>query len=140
VHRVRDGDRRRRRAHLSTKWLLVRGRGERPLDARVDPARIRAHSSSKRPSVAPGELAILYAAVWQCVFAVVEIAGVPEHDPTRDRWAWRFPIRPLATVRDLHDAPPVEAAGIFPQSLWRHSHIRLSEEQFEAARALIVGD
>jgi hypothetical protein len=87
--------------------------------------------------VEPGELAILYAAVWQCVFAVVEIAGDPEHDPARDRWAWRFPIRPLAAVRDLHDAPPVEAAGIFPQSLWRHSHIRLSEEQFETARALI---
>jgi hypothetical protein len=140
VHRLRHGDRHRRRARLSTKWLLVRGRGDRPLDARVDPAQIRAHSSSKRPSVAPGELAILYAAVWQCVFAVVEIAGVPEHDPARDRWGWRFPIRPLAAVSDLHDAPPVEAAGIFPPSLWRHSHIRLSEEQFAAARALIEAD
>jgi hypothetical protein len=40
-------------------------------------------------------------------------------------------------VRDLHDAPPVEAAGVFPQSLWRHSHIRLSEEQFVNARELI---
>ena len=118
-------------------WLLVRGRGERPLEARVRRAEIRAHSSSKRPSVQPGELAILYAAVWQAVFAVVEIAGVPEHDPSRTRWAWRFAIRPLAVVRDLHDAPPVEAAGIWPKSLWRHSHIRLSGEQFQSARALI---
>jgi len=55
----------------------------------------------------------------------------------RRRWAWRFPIRPLAVVEDLHDAPPVEAAGVFPQSLWRHSHIRLSQEQFESARWLI---
>ncbi len=39
--------------------------------------------------------------------------------------------------RDLHDAPAVEEAGIFPQSLWRHSHIRLTEEQFERARTLI---
>jgi hypothetical protein len=75
--------------------------------------------------------------VWQCVFGVVEIAGVPEHDPTRDRWAWRYPIRPLVVVADLHDAPPVEEAGIFPQSLWRHSHIRLTEEQFTTARTLI---
>jgi hypothetical protein len=37
----------------------------------------------------------------------------------------------------LNDAPPVEAAGIFPQSLWRHSHIRLSDEQFFRARELI---
>jgi hypothetical protein len=40
-------------------------------------------------------------------------------------------------VHDLHDAPAVEEAGIFPQSLRRHSHIRLTPEQFEAARALI---
>ena len=122
-----------------TCWLLVRGRGDRPLDARIDPAAISRHGSSRRPAVERGELAILYAAVWQCVFAVVEIAGVPEHDPERERWAWRFPIRPLVAVRDLHDAPPVEAAGIFPQSLWRHSYIRLGEDQFEAARALVEG-
>jgi hypothetical protein len=107
------------------------------LPAGVDAGGITAHASSKRPSVEPGELAVLYAAVWQAIFAVVVIAGVPEHDPTRERWAWRFPIRPLAVVPDLHDAPPVEAAGVFPQSLWRHSHIRLSDEQLAAARNLI---
>jgi hypothetical protein len=120
-----------------TAWLLIRGRGERPLDPCVSPDELRQHSSSKRPSVQPGEYAILYAAVWQAIFGVVEIAGPPENDPQRTRWSWRFPIRPLVAVRDLYEAPPVEAAGIFPQSLWRHSHIRLSEEQFTAARALI---
>ncbi len=84
-----------------------------------------------------GELAILYAAVWQAIFGVVEVAGDPEHDPARERWSWRFAIRPLTVVPDLHDAPPVEAAGVFPQSLWRHSHIRLTPEQFDRARALI---
>ena len=120
-------------------WLLVRGRGDEPLDREVDPAAIRGHSSSKRPSVAPGELAVLYAAVWQAIYGVVEVVGDPENDPSRTRWAWRFPIRPLVVVRDLHDAPAAEEAGIFPQSLWRHSYIRLSEEQFEAARALVEG-
>ena len=85
----------------------------------------------------PGELAILYAAVWQAIYGVVEVASMPEHDPARERWAWRFAIRPLAVVRDLHDAPPVEAAGVFPQSIWRHSHIRLTEEQFAAADGLV---
>ena len=120
-----------------THWLLVRGRGDRPLPPEVDEHRIDAHSSSRRPSVEPGETAILYAAVWQAIYAVVEIAGPPEHDPGRERWAWRFPIRAVVAVRDLHDAPAVEEAGVFPQSLWRHSHIRLSEEQFELARRLI---
>jgi hypothetical protein len=98
---------------------------------------IRRHSSSKRPSVQQGDRAILYAAVWQAIFGVVEVTSDPENDPERERWAWRFPIRPLTVVGDLHDAPPVEAAGIFPQSLWRHSHIRLSEEQFAEASLLI---
>jgi hypothetical protein len=115
----------------------VRGRGDRPLDARIRTEELRAHSSSKRPSVQPGESAILYAAVWQAVFAVVEIVGPPKNDPVRTRWSWRFSIRPLVAVGDLHDAPPVEAAGVFPQSLWRHSHIRLTDEQFVAASELI---
>ena len=118
-------------------WLLVRGRGDKPLDRHVDVGAIRRHSSSKRPSVQPGERAILYAAVWQAIYGVVEISGEPDRDPSHERWAWSFPIRPLLVVDDLDRAPPVEEAGIFPQSLWRHSHIRLSEEQFERARALI---
>ena len=122
-----------------TRWLLVRGRGDRPLDAAIDAETISGHSSSKRPSVQRGDLAILYAAVWQALYGVVEVVGDPENDPAREGWAWRFAIRPLAVVADLHDAPPVEAAGIFPQSLWRHSYIRLNGEQFEAARALVEG-
>jgi hypothetical protein len=120
-----------------SRWLLVRGRGDKPLDRHVDAAAIRAHSSSKRPSVQRGDLAILYAAVWQALFGVVEVVSDPEHDPAHDRWAWRFEVRPLAVVRDLHEAPPVEAAGVFPQSLWRHSYIRLTEERYEAARELV---
>ena len=108
-----------------------------PLDAAIDAGRIHAHSSSKRPSVQRGDTAILYAAVWQAIFGVVEVVGEPENDPERERWSWRFAIRPVAVVPDLHDAPPVEAAGIFPQSLWRHSHIRLTTQQFDTARALI---
>jgi hypothetical protein len=117
--------------------MLVRGRGESPLPREVDPAQIVAHSSSKRPSLEPGHLAILYASVWQAIFGVAEVTGVPEHDPAKTRWAWRFPIRPLVVVPDLERAPAVEEAGIFPQSIWRHSYIRLSEEQFAAARRLV---
>jgi hypothetical protein len=119
-------------------WLLVRGLANRPLEASVDPRRIRAQSSSKRPSVQPGDGAILYASVWQAIFGVAEVVGEPAHDPSLQRWAWRYAIRPLVTVTDLHEAPPVEAAGIFPQSIWRHSHIRLTPQQFDTAAALIT--
>jgi hypothetical protein len=144
VHRPGPGDRRGDRAPLvageprsPTHWLLVRGRGERPLGRHIDAGSIAYHGSSRRPSLAPGQLAVLYASVWQAIFGVVEVAGEPEHDPAKARWAWRFPIRPLVVVDDLEHAPAVEEAGIFPQSLWRHSYIRLTDDQFESARALI---
>jgi hypothetical protein len=118
-------------------WLLVRGRGEKPLDRHVDPAAIRAHRSTKRPSVQHGDLGVLYASVWQAIYGIVEVVGDPEQDATRSRWSWGFAIRPETVVTDLDEAPPVEAAGVFPQSIWRHSHIRLTAEQFASARALI---
>jgi len=118
-------------------WLLVRGRGGAPLDARVDPSAIAWHASSRRPAVSPGDRAVLYAAEWQALFGLVEVIAEAEHDGTRERWAWRFPIRPLATVGDLRRAPAVEEAGVFPQSIWRHSHIRLTPEQFARAEQLI---
>ena len=104
----------------------------------MDAGSLRAHSSTRRPSLQKGDLAVCYASGWQTIFAVVEVVGDPENDPTRDRWRWRIPIRPLVAVRDLNDAPPVEAAGVFPRSLGRHSYIRLTPEQFAAARQAIA--
>jgi hypothetical protein len=118
-------------------WLLVRGRGERPLE-RVHGDEVSAHSSSKRPSVQAGDLAVLYASVWQAVYGLAEIIGAPENDPARTRWAWRFALRPGVVIDDLDRAPAVEEAGVFPSSLWRHSYIRLTPEQFERAAALIM--
>jgi hypothetical protein len=67
----------------------------------------------------------------------VEVTGDPENDPGRDRWRWRFPLRVLAAVARISEAPPVEAAGVFPRSLGRHSYIRLTPAQFEAGREAI---
>src|SRR6184192_2677882 len=120
-------------------WLLVRGSAGRLLPERVDPTALRAHSSTRRPSVQKGDLAICYASGWQSIFAVVEVSGDPENDPGRERWRWRFPIRALTAVKNLADAPPVEAAGVFPRSLGRHSYIRLTPQQFELAREAIAG-
>ena len=112
-------------------WLLVRGRGERRLRPEVVAEELRAHSSTRRPTVEGGDLALLYAAGWRVIFGVVEIGGELEHDPTQTRWGWRFPIRPLLALPDLRTAPPVEAAGVLPRSLGRHSYVRLTREQFE---------
>lgn len=113
-------------------WLLVRGSAGRLLPDEVDPERLRAHSSTRRPSVQKGDLGVCYASGWQTIFAVVEVVGDPENDPDRDRWRWRFALRPLVAVPRVSEAPPVEAAGVFPRSLGRHSYIRLTPGQFEA--------
>jgi hypothetical protein len=118
-------------------WLLVRGRGDRPLQ-RFHADAVAAHGASRRPSVQPGELAVLYASVWQAVYGLAEVTGPPEHDTAKKRWAWRFPLRPLLVLDDLDLAPAAEEVGVFPSSLWRHSYIRLSEEQYARARAAIA--
>jgi EVE domain len=119
-------------------WLLVRGRGERRLSPQVIADELRAHSSTRRPSIQLGDRAVLYAAGWQVVFGLVEVVSEPENDPTRTRWSWRFAIRPTLALADLREAPPVEAAGVFPRSLGRHSYIRLTDEQFELASEAIT--
>ena len=80
-------------------------RGDRPLDE-PSTGGIAAARRSRRRSAGP----ILYAAVWQASSAS-RGAGDPEHDPERERWAWRFPIRPLVVVRDLDEAPPSRRPG-----------------------------
>jgi hypothetical protein len=71
------------------------------------------------------------------IFAVVEIGNELEHDPERARWGWRFSIRPFVALTDLRAAPPVEAAGVLPRSLGRHSYVRLTPGQFEAGRLAV---
>jgi hypothetical protein len=123
---------------VAQHWLLVRGRAGRLLPDEVDVASLRAHSSTRRPNVQKGDLAVCYASGWQNVFALVEVVGDPENEPGRQRWGWRFALHPLLVVGRISEAPPVEAAGVFPRSLGRHSYIRLSPGQFEAAREAIL--
>ena len=118
-------------------WLLVRGGGEHRLPPEAPADGVRAHSSTRTPAVQLGDKAICYASGWQVVFAVVEVVSHPENDPSKTRWQWRFAVHPLLAVDDLRDAPPVEAAGVMPRSLGRHSYIRLTPQQFEAAAAAI---
>ena len=115
----------------TSSWLLVRGRGVRRLPAAVRADGIRTHSSTRRPAVQAGDRAVLYASGWQVVFGLVEVVSDPENDPSRSRWAWRFGLRPVFVLGDLREAPPVEAAGVLPRSLGRHSYIRLTDDQFD---------
>jgi len=118
----------------------VRGRGERRLPELVAAEDVRAHSATRRPAVEPGELALLYAAGWRVEFGVVEVVGELEHDPSRARWGWRFPIRPLLLLDDLRRAPPVEAAGVSRTYEWRPRLRGSTPAQFEAGCAAIEAE
>jgi hypothetical protein len=85
-----------------------------------------------------GDRAVLYAAGWQVVFALADVVSAPENVPGRTRWGWRFALRPVLSLDDLREAPPVEAAGVLPRSLGRHSYIRLTDDQFERARTALT--
>ena len=113
----------------------MRGRGNAPLPATG--FTLERHSSTRRPTIQSGDLAVCYASVWQSVFAVVEVTTDAEEDPELRRWRWSFGIRPLVALDDLDRSIPAEEVGVFPTSIWRHSYIRLREEQFEAARVAI---
>ena len=120
-------------------WLSLRGSGDRPLARHVGSDPLNAFSSTKQPTVQEGDLIVFYASVWKVIFATGEVVGDPEYDPSRTRWCWRIPTRPVLRIDDLAQAPPVEAAGVMPRSLGRHSHIRLTEEQYDDARLAIAG-
>ena len=119
-------------------WLLVRGRGERRLDASVAPDELSAHSSTRAPRIRAGDRALLYAAGWQVVFAVADVVSDPVEDPGRTRWRWRFRIRPELALANLREAPPVQAAGVLTSSVGRHSYIRVTPEQFAAGRRAVA--
>ena len=120
-------------------WLSLRGSGDRPLPRHVAADPLDRFSSTKQPSVQRGDLVVFYASVWKVIFATGEVVGDPEYDPSRTRWCWRIPTRPILRLDDLAQAPPVEAAGVLPRSLGRHSHIRLTAEQYDEARLAIAG-
>ena len=100
--------------------------------------RIAGHSSTRRPSVQRGDLAVLYASRWQVIYGLAEVVADPENDPERERWCWRFALRPLLVLDDLREAPPVQAAGLMTTSLGRHSYIRITPDQFALAREALA--
>ncbi|WP_205697993.1 hypothetical protein [Conexibacter sp. SYSU D00693] len=97
---------------------------------------LRRSGFPRRPRVVPGDRLVLYAAVWQRLFGVVEVVGEPElddggADPVR--WPWSVPVEPLLVVPVLDAAPPLQACGVAPRSMSQQSHVRITAEQYERA-------
>jgi hypothetical protein len=103
-----------------------------------DPHRLGADGEPlMRPAYEPGDLALIYVAgTYRCP-AVVEIVAGAAYDPRMRRWGWVTPVRVVAEVVDVADAPTLEEIGVPRVSVGRQSRLRLRPEQFEAGREAI---
>ena len=116
-------------------WLKAIGHARGPLAERWIEDRaglLRRTGFPRRPRIAPGDRLVLYASVWQRVFAIAEVTGDPE---PRDhpRWPWTVPMETLLVVPVLDAAPPVQAIGVAARSMSQQSHIRIGREHYERA-------
>ena len=88
----------------------------------------------RRPRMTSGDRLVLYASVWQRIFGVAEVLCDPTlEDPMAARWPWSVQVELLLVVPVLSNAPPVEAIGVAPRSMGRHSHIRLERRHLDLA-------
>ncbi len=72
---------------------------------------------------------------------MAEVISEPTRaDPMAQRWPWSVQVELLLLVVPvLSNAPPVEAIGVAPRSMSRHSHIRLEQRHLELAIEALVG-
>ena len=116
-------------------WLKAVGHARGPLAENwleERPELLRRTGFPRRPRIATDDRLVLYASVWQRVFAIVQVVGEPE-PREHPRWPWIVRVEPLLVIPDLDAAPPVEAIGVFARSMSQQSHIRLTAEQYERA-------
>ena len=134
-----------------TWWVKVAGTGESAYtQERWDERRARLHADGggpslfpKRPRIERGDRLVVYASgsadlYGEGRFVAVEEVVSDEPEPSgHERWRWRLQTRLVAAVDDLGHAPALREIGVSPKSLRQHSHIRLTDQQGEAALRLI---
>jgi hypothetical protein len=133
-------------------WIKVAGTGEAAYtQQRWDERRARLRSDGsgpslfpKRPRIGRGDRLVVYASGSAALYgegrfiAVEEVLSAEPEPSGHDRWRWRLRTRLVAAVDDLATAPALREIGVSPKSLRQHSHIRLSDDQGQAALRLIA--
>jgi hypothetical protein len=132
-------------------WVKVAGTGEAAYTQErwnERCARLRSQGSGpslfpKRPRIARGDRLVVYASGSAALygegrFVAVEEVVSDEPEPSgHERWRWRLDTRLVAAVDELAMAPGLRDIGVSAKSLRQHSHIRLSDEQGNAALELV---
>lgn len=94
-------------------------------------------------SIKQGDFLVYYAAgegVFPAVVEVVSDEVTRDSGQSRDaqRWPWRMDVTPRAALPHLSDSPTLEQVGLNPLRLRRQSHILLTNEEWESARAAFL--
>jgi hypothetical protein len=136
-----------------TWWIKVAGTGEAAYtQERWDDRRARLRHDGngaslfpRRPRIERGDRLVVYASGSAALYgegrfiAIEEVISDEPEPSGHERWCWRLDTRLLAAAEKLAAAPALREIGVSPKSLRQHSHIRLSDEQGQAALRLLEG-
>jgi hypothetical protein len=132
-------------------WVKVAGTGEYPYtQERWDERRRRIITDGtapslfpKRPRIRRRDRLVVYASgsaaeYGEARFVAIEEVVSDEPEPSgHERWRWRLHTRLLDAVDEIARAPALREIGVSPKSLRQHSHIRLTDQQGQAALELV---
>ena len=128
-------------------WLKALGMGARgqrmPDDWRSIIVLTHAATFSREPSLKAGDGIVYYGSGWGLIFAAGVVTSYPyrSDDPSDADWPWRVNVRLDWQKEWIHDGPPLETLNVGDRdvrvSMRRRSHIRLTEDEYNAAVAAL---
>ena len=130
-------------------WLKALGGGAREALLRDDWQNerggllLKTATFPQMPRMRPGDGIVYYAAGRRVVFAGGTITSAPWEDADDDsRWPFRVKVSLSVWVEFIHDGLPLEDISVggreLRSSIRQHSHIRLSQSEYEAAMGGLV--
>ena len=106
---------------------------------------LRSATFPRRPSIRTGDGIVYYGAGYRVVFAAGHATGLPYQAESyaETNWPWRVNVSLPWTAEFIHDGVPLHNVSVGRRdlgvSLKRRSHIRLTQEEYEAAVQALGG-
>ena len=126
-------------------WLKALGAGRRGHQLRddwkneKDGLLLTAATFGRRPGIRTGDGIVYYGAGYRVVFAAGYATSLAFHAENQEdtRWPWRVKVSLPWITEFIHDGVPLDDLNVdgryLSESIKQHSHIRLTQLEFEAA-------
>jgi hypothetical protein len=128
-------------------WLKALGMGARgqqmPDDWRSITVLTHSATFAREPSLKAGDGIVYYASGKGLIFAAGEVTSYPyrAEDPSESNWPWRVNVRLDHQKEWIHEGAALETLNVGDRdirvSMRRRSHIRLTEDEYNAAVAAL---